>query len=387
MSEQSLSSQEYHQETEEAQESRKQKTCKKQTKSRRTTQAQDNSINLYFLAWENEGIHFLNGIKIANPPQNLQVHVFYAKGTATKKLPKPASWLIGHESLTTSKEAIWVDLTAYVISLYARNALGPKCSQCAKGNARPKLNMALICGEEEKGKELTAVLKANSMEIKIIDSKKQTFLDMFEHVCHCCKLIFEKKSEAEEHDKAHHNFLCHNTQCERSRRGNGFYTQEELEIHLRAQKFCKFCPSDVFCMDLKYDEHVHSNHKPCPCPCKEYYECDEDLFEHYYARYPLPCLEEPKCLSRFKNIEAQAFHHKSMHGSEYPYFCMACFKIEKLVCLKTGEELMAHTEEEGHREKDFKFAIIPTINIKSHHRESIPKKVAHKKGKQRYKHP
>ena len=384
MSEQSLSSLEYQHDEEEPQtkESQKQKKCKKQKKLRRTSPAKDNDINLYFLAWENSSIHFLDDIEFANPPQNLQVHVFYAKGTPKEELPRPASWLIGHESLTTSKEAIWVDLTAYVISLYARRALGPKCSQCAK-DARPKLNMSLICGEEEKGRELAAVLKANSMNIKVIDSKKRTFLDMFEHVCHCCKLIFEQKGEAEEHDKAHHNFLCHNMQCERSRRGNGFYTREELESHLRAQRFCKFCPSDVFCMDLKYDKHVYDNHKPCPCPCKEYYESDEDLFQHYYTRYPLPCLEEPACLSRFKNIEAQAFHHKSMHGSEYPYFCMACFKLEKLVCLKTGEELVAHSEEKRHREKDFKFAIIPTINIKPLHHSSIPRK----KGKQRYKRP
>ncbi len=81
--------------------------------------------------------------------------------------------------------------------------------------------------------------------------------------------------------------------------------------------------------------------------------------EHFYARYPLPCLEKPACDSRFRDIEGQAFHHKTAHGAKYPYYCFACFKHEKLVCLKTAEELLSHADESEHKESDFKFAIIP----------------------------
>eukprot|EP00794_Sanderia_malayensis_P012018 gene12018-13258_t len=345
------------------------KQCKKKTihvKGKSSDSKQKNkcaehehkNLDVYFIAWEEGGVHFLNNAEFVKSPANLRVHVFYSKGTSAQELPKSAKWIVGHESLTDSNEAIWVDLIAYVVSFYARAAVEYGCQLC-RNNNKPKLNMNLICSDNDRGKELIAVMKANKVEIKVVDGRKHTFLDMFQHVCYPCKLIFESTSDANKHDKACHNFLCHNTQCERSRRGNGFYTREELEKHLRGQKFCKYCPSDVFCTESRFQNHMRDNHKQCPCPCGEYFERHDDLMEHFYARYPLPCLEEPACDARFRDIEAQAFHHKSVHGTNYPYYCMACFKKEKLVRLRTANELMNHVDEENHTENDFKFAIIP----------------------------
>lgn len=318
----------------------------------------DENVELYFMAWEAYGSDFLDEAKFSYVPECLRFNIFYSKGTPPKELPKFTDWLIGHESLTDSEDATWIDLTAYIISMNAKVAANKSCSKCSEGPTG-KVKMNLICGGNQKGTELSAILKANKIDLKIIDGRKVTFIDLFKHVCRCCQLIFKDSDQAEKHDKIHHNFLCHNIQCERSKRGNGFYSQEELEIHLRAQKFCKFCPSDVFCTDVMLNKHITENHSKCPCACNEYYERKEDVFEYYYARYPLPCLEEPACETRFKDIDSQAFHHKTSHGAYYPYYCMACYKNEKLVCLKTGEELLKHVKEERHISEDFQFAIFP----------------------------
>ena len=323
----------------------------------KNSKCKEKCFKLFFMPWGKCCEEFLNGVSFVYVPENIRVHVFYSKSTPPNQLPKFANWLIGHESLTDSKDAVWIDLTAFVISMNARLAR-IKCRECvSKPDA--KVNMAVVCEDDEKGHELAAILKANEIDMKVVDGRKNMLMDLFQHVCRCCKLIFKDSNQAEEHDKTQHNFLCHNTQCERSKRGNGFYTREELEIHLRAQKFCKFCPSDVFCTDTMISRHIKDNHSQCPCSCKDYYEREEDLFEQYYARYPLPCLEEPACEARFKDIDTQAFHHKTFHGAQYPYFCMACYKNEKLMCYRTGEELLDHVQDENHNNKDFQFAIIP----------------------------
>lgn len=336
-----------------------QNTAKKRSKERvngNSSNCHDEEIKLIFIAWNKDGAEFITGSNFCFIPENLRVHVFYSKGTPPEDLPRFTTWLIGHESLTDSKDAVWIDLTAFVVSI---NANFERRKTCLKCSSKLKTNMTIVWGDSEKGLELKAILNANNIDVKVTDGRKLGLIDMFQHVCRYCKLIFKDSKQADEHDKSKHNYLCHNIQCERSKRGNGYYTREELESHLRAQKFCKFCPSDVFCTDAMFDKHIKDNHSYCPCSCKEYYEGEEDLFEQYYALYPLPCLEEPACKARFKDIDTQAFHHKAWHGAEYPYFCLACYKIKKLVCAKTAQELLQHVKTENHVEKDFQYAIIP----------------------------
>ena len=329
-------------------------TRKKECKSHVQT-----DIKVYFIAWEGAAMNFIDGVKFTEPQETTKVHLFYAKGTPADRLPMSANWIIGHESLTNSKDAEWVDLTAYVTSFYARLAIDAKCQYCSTGNIKPRYNMRLVCCRDEKSRELIAVMRANDVELTVIDGRKESFLDMFEHVCNPCRLIFNRKSQATQHDCQSHNFLCRNIKCERSRRGNGFYLQPELEHHEESQKSCDYCPSEIFCSEHQLSRHIRDNHRQCPCPCGEYYARDDEFIEHFYARYPLPCLEKHACEARFKDIEAQAFHHQSVHGAVNPFYCMACFKQKIIVCLKTSEELMEHVDERNHGDKDFKFALIP----------------------------
>lgn len=184
-------------------------------------------------------------------------------------------------------------------------------------------------------------------------------LDVFPYTCTYCKLIFSNKQEASKHDHERHNFLCCNSKCEKSKRENGFFNRSELNQHLEGQQSCEFCPDKVFCSQDKLDFHIKHNHRRCDCPCEEIFETSDDYMEHFYSKLPLPCLEEPTCAERFPNIEHQALHHKSAHGSTYPYYCMACYKDNVLVCLKTAEELLEHAQQKKHQEKDFSFAQIP----------------------------
>ena len=100
-------------------------------------------------------------------------------------------------------------------------------------------------------------------------------------------------------------------------------------------------------------------HILCTCSCGRYYRNTEEYIEHYCGVFPLPCLENPECESRFKNIDDQAFHHKTVHGSTHPYFCIACYGKAKLVCLRTSEELMTHVSEVNHKDNDFEVVIVP----------------------------
>ena len=328
---------------------------------KKSTNCQYEEIKLIFIAWDKSGAEFLKGANFCFTPENLRVHVFYSKGTPAEDLPKFTTWLIGHESLTDSKDAVWIDLTAFAVGI---NAIIEGYKACQKCLSKLKVNMAIVWGDSDKGLELKAILNANNIDVKVTDGRKPGLIEMFPHVCLYCKLIFKDSEQASTHDKSKHNYLCHNSQCERSKRGNGFYTRDELESHMRAQKFCKLCPNDVFCTEAKFDRHVKDNHKYCPCTCHEYYEGEENLLEQFYALYPLPCLEEPACKARFKDIDTQAFHHKSLHGSEYPYFCLACYKSKKLVYFKTARELLKHARTENHVGKDFQFAIIPRKELK-----------------------
>ena len=315
-------------------------------------------FKVYFVEWKSSGKRFINGVKFVAPAApSVRIHLFYNKKISPSELPMDSEWLTKHKSLTDLEDAPRTDLMAYMISFYTRATMS--CHHCSLANPKPKFTLYLVCGEEKTDEELIAIMKANKVDVQVVQGWKKTLLDLYEHVCQPCKLIFGSEKEADLHDRRAHNFRCHNTQCEKSSRDNGFFAREELEEHLRSQRFCKYCPSDVFCTSWQFEQHIKQFHKTCPCPCKEYYEREDDFIEHFYSNYPLPCLEDPSCKMRFKNIEMQAFHHKSVHGSTYPYFCMACFKQERLVCSKTGEELLLHVEDKKHSKEDFEFAIIP----------------------------
>lgn len=320
------------------------------------------TANVYFVDWETTSKDFLRGIKFTVSQRDIKVHVFYNKKTPKQEQPPNYEWIVKHPSLTSSAEASWTALITYVLHFYTHLACqcgDTKCKVWPKPHVHTRYKAHVVCGDEGRFEELEAILKFNKIAIKTINVGEKTLLDIFPYSCSRCKLIFKTKQEASSHDLQNHNFLCTNLKCEKSKRQNGFFSKKELDEHLEGQQRCEFCPSKIFCTEKQLDSHLQKVHKQCDCSCEEFFETTDEYMEHFYSNLPLPCLEDPVCNERFPNIEHQAFHHKQVHGATYPYFCMACYKNNLLVCCKTAEKLLDHVEQEKHLDGEFSFAQIP----------------------------
>ena len=320
------------------------------------------STSVFFVDWETTSKEFLKGIRFSSKQREIKVHIFYNKNTTKRELPEDCEWIVKHPSLTSSPDASWTALLTYILHFYTHiscNCSNKPCKLWSKPHIHNKYKANVVCGDETRYEELEAILKFNKIPVKIINVGEKTLLDLFQYSCTQCKVIFKSKKEAEFHDHSKHNYLCTNSKCEKSKRENGFFAKRELEDHLVGQKRCEFCPEKIFCSSRKLEEHMDKAHKRCDCSCERYYETKDDYFEHFYSNLPLPCLEDPSCSDRFPNIENQAFHHKTVHGATYPYYCMACYKKKYLTCVKTAEELLNHVEEEKHGDEEFSFAQIP----------------------------
>lgn len=318
--------------------------------------------NIYFVDWETTSKDFLKGIKFTTTQKDIKVHVFCNKKTPKADLPPNYEWIVIHPTLTSSAEASWTALITYVLHFYTHlscQCTDSKCKIWQHPHVHTRYKAYVVCGDEARYEELEAILKYNKISIKTLHVGEKTLLDVFPYSCGRCKIIFKTKAEATNHDLHHHNFLCTNPRCEKSKRQNGFFSRKELEEHLKGQRHCEFCPDKTYCTEKQLEEHLKKVHKQCDCPCEEFFETSDDYMEHFYSNLPLPCLEDPACEERFPNIEHQAFHHKQVHGSTYPYYCMACYKNSYLVCCKTAEKLLDHVEEEKHKDEEFSFAQIP----------------------------
>ena len=320
------------------------------------------TTSVYFVDWQTTTKDFVKGIKFTTSQRDLKVHIFYNKKTPKQDLPPDYEWIVKHPTLTSSQDASWTALLTYLLYFYTRlscNCTESRCKLWPNSHVHKRYKANVVCGEESRYAELAAILTFNNIPVKIVNAEEKTLLELFSFSCGRCKIIFKDKREADKHDHAHHNFLCDNPKCERSKRENGFFAKKELQEHLTGKTSCQFCPEKVFCTAKKLEEHMTKTHKKCDCSCGKYFETPSDCLEHFYSTFPLPCLEDPSCTERFPNIEFQAFHHKSFHGATYPYYCMACYKNNYLVCLKTAEELLNHVEREKHQQEDFSFAQIP----------------------------
>ena len=315
---------------------------------------------LILLEWEDCGEQFLKDVTFKTKPNDIQIHVFVNRALDNKNINSIQATLKGaavfHNSLTNGKDASWTDLLAFLINFYAQTT----CLHCVSSSFnRSSYHLILASCNHGKYKELEALLRSNKTHTQIVDGWKTTMLDLFPHACTECKLIFNSQLEVELHDKEDHNYLCNNKTCERSRRGNGFYSCNELRRHTHHQQHCRFCDDKAFCDLIKFEKHMKKYHIFCDCSCDQYYNTVEEFIEHYSGVYPLPCLEVPDCRARFKNIDKQAFHHKTVHGAKYPYYCIACYGNQKLTCVRTSGDLMTHVRDVKHKKKEFNLVMIP----------------------------
>ena len=117
-----------------------------------------------------------------------------------------------------------------------------------------------------------------------------------------------------------------------------FYVKKSFKIpDEKLQEYaCGFCPNRKYRAKKLLEVHMKNNHKKCNCPCQEYFKTREDYLEHFYYIYPLPCLEDKKCPDRFRSLYYQSIHHRDVHRSGKPFFCIPCSQNEETLTKKTA---------------------------------------------------
>lgn len=117
-----------------------------------------------------------------------------------------------------------------------------------------------------------------------------------------------------------------------------FYVKKSFKIPEEKlhEYACGFCPNRKYRAKKLLEVHMKNNHKKCNCPCQEYFKTREDYLEHFYYIYPLPCLEDKKCPDRFRSLYYQSIHHRDVHHSGKPFFCIPCSQNEEILKKKTA---------------------------------------------------
>lgn len=297
--------------------------------------------NVFMIEYDGIGEQFFESIKFSTSKNTVRVHIFFnkknkfdAKIFRLKEQLSPV--VIMHESLTEAVDAAWTDLVAYLVNFYTRRFTS--CTLCSENEIPPICKMFVVSGNHGKYFELEALLQSNRANVVVVEGWKCNFFDMFHHVCKACKLIFMNQIEEE----------MHQATC----------TLQIEWQHDPRKRACKLCQTYTFCDTSYQREHMSCHHVLCACPCSQCYDSKEEYQRNYHKKFPLPCLENATCLERFKNIDGQALHHRRVHGAAYPYFCMACYQNNQLVCVRTADALWDHVSLAGHMREDFHFTVI-----------------------------
>ena len=360
----------------------------------------------FYLVWESSCRNFIDEIKFLSPEAEsarLHVHVFLRPDTPANAMPPEKNWITTYFSLTTCPYASDTTITAQLLRSFDKK-------QMSENDEKIQRSVHLVTDKERKYEELLAMLKAENPKIKVceVNGKEQSILEVLDESCINCKLVFLNKEETEKHNKDLHDFFCENKNCFHKR--NRFYTKESLKKHMELQKSCssceevfcseeklkshfrcihgkedikdvnygrkpeirrqksegklccKFCPEKVFSSLQQKEIHMRNLHKKCNCSCGQYFETRQSYLEHFYSVYPLACFENRKCPHRFQSLAYQVAHHKDVHCSSYPYYCVPCQKRQievgyskEKVCFKDERALRSHRLSFGHKEEDMYF--------------------------------
>ena len=367
----------------------------------------------FFLVWESSCRNFIDDLKFSSleaESTRLRIHVFLRPDTPTKAMPPEKDWIETHFSLTTSPYASDTAITAQVLKRFGKGEIAE--------DRKTQRVIYLVSDRERQYEELIANLKAENpkLEVRELNGKDQSVLEVLNEACKFCKLVFLNKAETDKHNEELHDYFCENHSCYHSR--NRFYTKENLKRHKSLQKNCSSC-DEVFCSDekrkahLKYahgkeeplqpttserhptiserkqeikrqqsegrlsckfcpekvfpsleqkEIHMRNLHKKCNCSCGQYFETRQSYLEHFYSVYPLACFENRKCPHRFQSLSYQAAHHKDAHHSSHPYYCVPCQKRQieagygkQKISFRDEKGVRSHCMSLGHKEEEMYF--------------------------------
>lgn len=360
----------------------------------------------FYLVWESSCRNFIDDLKFSSPEAEstrIQIHVFLRPDTPSNAMPPKKDWIKTHFSLTTCPYASDTMITAQVLKNFSEK-------REEKVNEATERTFILVTDRDRKYEELIAILKAENSktEIREVNGKEQTILEVLNEACKFCKLVFLTKEETDKHNKEIHDFYCENHSCYYHK--NRLFTKESLKKHLALQKncsscdelfcseeklkahlryahgkdmpkplspgrkpeitrqksegkiSCQFCPEKVFSSLEQKEIHMRNLHKKCNCSCGQYFETRQSYLEHFYSVYPLACFENRKCPHRFQSLAYQVAHHKDAHHSSHPYYCVPCQKRQietgyskQKNCFKDEKALRSHCISVGHKEEEMYF--------------------------------
>lgn len=355
----------------------------------------------FYVVWESSCRNFIEDINFASQEakSSIRLYIFLRKDTPSKALPPSYSWIEKHYSLTTSPYASHTELTACLLRKYGK-------FDHNRGEKVPERRVYLVAERDREYEELIAILKAFNSVVSFqeINGLEMEIWGVLPNSCHFCRLLFTNAEDVEAHNVKKHDNFCDNTSCYRHLRR--FRCKEDLDKHKATRSYCetcnelfcsdqlkmahmarehgvplknnrsetnslaqpvsktkiscKFCPGKEFISWEQEEIHMKLSHKKCNCSCAQYFATREEYLEHFYSVYPLPCYENRKCPQRFRSVHYQALHHREVHNSPNPFYCVPCHK-RKLenkqgrgtkTSFKDDKSLRIHGSSIGHNETE-----------------------------------
>lgn len=310
----------------------------------------------YFLVdWETNGEQYLEDISISPQTQcYLHFYVFYrSKELPAKLLPQFRFLHVPKKTIISPYGAMnWKALS---VTLIAKNP---------RVRVQEKRDIILVSTEPEQVfAPLIEILSEEEVGYKTVVTKELSFLDEFKSKCVKCRMVFRDKKELKKHDE---KFCGYFEGCltQKRKREVGFSSEEsEFEERITDGDKCSLCTTNcvlTYCPHRSRKEDMKIVHKTTYVgkthPCWSKHDTNEFSAHFFYGYDALPCLALTGCARTFRTIQEQAHHHVTHHGCQKPYFCIVCYKMLKVKCFESENELLFHGKLEGHCEPEFSFA-------------------------------
>lgn len=312
-------------------------------------------VKYFLLDWESNGEHYLEDISISSQAQCfLHFYVFYrSKELPAKLLPQFRFLHVPKKAIVAPFSAVdWKVLSAKLIAKNPRVRI------------QEKRDIILVSSEPDQVfAPLIEILSGEKVHYKTSVTKELTFMDEFKFKCVKCRMIFRDKKELKKHDE---RFCGYFEGCltQKHKRKIGFSSEgSEFEEGIPDADKCSLCTTNcvlTYCPHRSRKEDMKIVHKTTYVgkthPCWSKHDTNEFSAHFLYGYDALPCLALTGCARTFRTLQEQAHHHVTEHGCHKPYFCFVRFKLLKVKCFKSENELLYHGKLEGHCEPEFSFA-------------------------------
>ncbi|KAJ7351689.1 hypothetical protein OS493_036104 [Desmophyllum pertusum] len=312
-------------------------------------------VKSFLLDWDTNGQNYFEDISISSQVQGyLHFYVFYrSKELPAKLLPQFRYLHVPKNTIITPFSAVdWKFLSTKLI---ARNP---------RVRVQERRDIILVSSEPQRVfSSLIEILNGEKASYKTAVTKECTLMDEFQYKCDKCRMIFRNKKEVKKHDERFCGFF-EGCLTQKQKRKIGFSNEEsQFQERVCDADKCDLCTANcvlTYCPHRSRKEDMKMVHKTTYVgkthPCWSKHDTNEFSAHFLYGYDALPCLAVTGCARTFRTLQEQAHHHVTEHGCHKPYFCIVCYKLLKVQCFDSENELLFHGKLEGHCEPEFSFA-------------------------------